>query len=58
MANLANEEPVLVATGKHMAAIAAARGVPSEQVDNPRLRDARRIQHHGPAPFYGPKKAS
>jgi DNA modification methylase len=58
MANLANEEPVLVATGEHMAAIAAARGVPSEQVDNPRLRDARRIQHHGPAPFYGPKKAS
>ena len=58
MANLANEEPVLVATGEQMTAVAAARGVPSEQVDNPRLRDARRIQHHGPAPFYGPKKAS
>ena len=58
MANLAGEEPVLAETGEQMAAVAAARGVPSEQVDNPRLRDARRIQHHGPAPFYGPKKAS
>ena len=58
MTNLANEEPVLVATGEQMAAVAAARGVLSEQVDNPRLRDARRIQHHGPAPFYGSKKAS
>jgi DNA modification methylase len=58
MANLAGEEPVLAETGEQMAAVATARGVPSEQVDNPRLRDARRIQHHGPAPFYGPKKAS
>jgi DNA modification methylase len=58
MANLAGQEPVLAETGEQMAAVAAARGVPSEQVDNPRLRDARRIQHHGPAPFYGPKKAS
>jgi len=58
MANLAGEEPVLAETGEQMAAVATVRGVPSEQVDNPRLRDARRIQHHGPAPFYGPKKAS
>ena len=58
MANLAGEEPVLAETGEQMAVVAVARGVPSQQVDNPRLRDARRIQHHGPAPFYGPKKAS
>ena len=58
MANLAGTEPVLAETGEQMAAVAAARGVPCEQVDNPRLRDARRIQHHGPAPFYGSRKAS
>jgi DNA modification methylase len=58
MANLACEEPVLAETSEQMAAVAAARGVPIEQVDNPRLRDARRIQHHGPAPFYGSRKAS
>jgi len=58
MANLAGEEPVLSGTGEQMGAVAAARGVPIEQVDNPRLRDARRIQHHGPAPFYGSRKAS
>lgn len=58
MANLAGVEPVLAETGEQMAAVAAARGVPGEQVDNPRLRDARRIQHHGPAPFYGSRRAS
>jgi len=58
IANLAGEEPVLVETGEAMAAVAAARGVAADQVDNPRLRDARRIQHHGPAPFYGSRKAS
>jgi DNA modification methylase len=58
MASLAGAEPVLAETGEQMAAVAAARGVPGEQVDNPRLRDARRIQHHGPAPFYGSRKAS
>jgi hypothetical protein len=41
-----------------MAVVATARGVPGDQVDNPRLRDARRIQHHGAAPFYGSRKAS
>ena len=58
MANLAGAEPVLAETGEQMAAVAAARDVSGEQVDNPRLRDARRIQHHGPAPFYGSRKAS
>jgi DNA modification methylase len=58
MANLTGVEPVLAGTGEQMAAVAAARGVAVEQVDNPRLRDSRRIRHHGPAPFYGSRKAS
>jgi len=58
LANLAGVEPVLAETGEQMAAVAAARGVPTHQVDNPKLRDARRIQHHGPAPFYGSRQAS
>jgi DNA modification methylase len=58
MANLGGLEPVLAGTGEQMAAVAAARGVAGEQVDNPRLRDSRRIRHHGPAPFYGSRKAS
>jgi len=58
IAKLAGEEPVLAQTTKTMAEVAAERGIPHEQVDNPRLRDTRRIQHHGPAPFYGSRKAS
>ncbi len=57
IAELAGVEPVLAATGQAIAQVAAERGVPIEQVDNPRLRDARRIQHHGAAPFYGSRKA-
>jgi len=34
-----------------MAEMAAERGVPVEQVQNPRLRDARRIQHNGAGAF-------
>jgi len=56
LGNLIGEEPVLAETGKTMAEVAAARGVPMEQVQNPRLRDSHRIQHHGPAPFYGTKR--
>jgi site-specific DNA-methyltransferase (adenine-specific) len=58
IADLAGEEPILAESGERMAAVAAVRGVPAEQVGNPRLRDARRIQHHGPAPFYGSRQAS
>ena len=58
MANLAGEDAVLAETGQSVSEVAAARGVPQEQVDNPRLRDSRRIQHHGPAPFYGSRQAS
>jgi DNA modification methylase len=58
IANLAGEEAVLVETGQSISEVAAARGVAQEQIDNPRLRDSRRIQHHGPAPFYGGRQAS
>ena len=58
MANLTGQDAVLAETGQPIAEVAAARGVPQEQVDNPRLRDSRRIQHHGPAPFYGSRQAS
>jgi DNA modification methylase len=56
LANLIGEEPVLVETGQPMVEVAAARGVPLGQVENPRARDSRRIQHHGPAPFYGSRR--
>jgi hypothetical protein len=56
IANLTGEEPILAETGQGMGEVAAARGVPVEQVENPRLRDARRIRHNGPAPFYGSRK--
>jgi hypothetical protein len=58
MANLAGEGAVLAETGQPISEVAAARGVPQEQIENPRLRDSRRIQHHGPAPFYGSRQAS
>jgi DNA modification methylase len=56
LANLTGEEPILAETGQPMAEMAAERGVPVEQVQNPRLRDARRIQHNGPAPFYANRR--
>jgi DNA modification methylase len=56
ISNLSGEIPVLLATGQAINEVATARGVPLEQVDNPRARDARRIQHHGPAPFYGSRR--
>jgi DNA modification methylase len=59
IANLSGVEPILLASGETIAEVAAARGVPLDQVENPRVRDARRIQHRGPAPFYGSRnKAS
>jgi DNA modification methylase len=58
VADLAGEEPILAETGQPIAQVAAERGVPGDQIENPRLRDARRIQHHGVAPFYGPRKSS
>jgi hypothetical protein len=58
IAELTGEEPVLAQTTKIMAEVAAERGVARDQVNNPRLQDSRRIQHHGLAPFYGSRKAS
>lgn len=52
MAQLTAQEPTLVDTGQSITEVAAERGVPGEQVLNPKLGDSRRIQHHGPAPFY------
>jgi DNA modification methylase len=56
--HLTGEEPVLAGTGKTFAAVAGERGVPAEQASNPKVSDGRRIQHRGPAPFYGSRKAS
>jgi hypothetical protein len=39
-----------------MAEVAAERGVPLDQDSNSRARDSRRIQHRGPAPFYGKRR--
>ena len=56
VSNLSGEIPILQATGQVITEVAAERGVPLEQADNPRARDARRIQHNGPAPFYGSRR--
>lgn len=56
ISNLTGEAPILLASGQDMAAVAAERGVPCDQAENPRARDARRIQHHGSAPFYGSRR--
>jgi len=56
MKELTGEEPVLVATGQSLPEVALERGVAEEQVQNPRLRDARRIQHDGVRPNYGPRR--
>jgi DNA modification methylase len=58
MAELTGEEPRLAGTGETMTVVAAARGISPEQVDNPKARDSRRIQHRGAAPHYGSRKAS
>jgi len=54
--NLTGETPILAATGETFAAVAESRGVPADQALNPKESDARRIQHHGPNPHYGPKR--
>ncbi len=50
ISNLNGEIPILLRSGQTISEVASERGVPIEQVDNPRARDARRIQHKGPAP--------
>jgi len=54
--NLTGETPILAATGETFAAVAESRGVPADEALNPKQNDARRIQHHGPNPHYGPKR--
>ena len=54
--NLTGDTPILAATGETFAAVAESRGVPTDQAMNPKQNDARRIQHHGPNPHYGPKR--
>jgi DNA methylase len=56
LAHLIGEEPVLAETGQTMAEVAQSRGVPVDQAVNPKLQDARRVRHNGPAPFYGTKR--
>ncbi len=56
LANLTGEEPILAETGQTMAEVGQSRGVPVDQVGNPKQQDARRIRHNGPAPFYGNKR--
>ena len=56
LANLIGKVPVLAETGQAMADVGATRGVPLDRPDSPRARDPRRIQHRGPAPFYGKRR--
>jgi len=58
IAHLTGEEPVLAGTGKTFADVAGERGVPASTDANPKASDGRRIQHRGPAPFYGSRRAS
>jgi DNA modification methylase len=53
---LTQEVPVLQETGQTFAQVAQSRGVSVEEAVNPKQKDARRIRHNGPAPFYGTKR--
>jgi DNA modification methylase len=54
--NLTGDTPILSATGKTFVAVAEVRGVPTDQVLNPKRSDARAIKHNGPNPYCGPHK--
>jgi hypothetical protein len=56
MKELTGEDPVLVDTGQSLREVAQNRGVTEDQVENPKLKDARRIQHDGVRPNYGSKR--
>jgi hypothetical protein len=59
MINLGVEMPALEATGQSFDDVAAERGVPPDQVLNPKAQDSGAIKHTGPNPHYGHKgKAS
>jgi len=53
--NMTGNVPLLLGTDETFPAIAEARGVPLDQVLNPRASDSRAIKHHGPNPHYGPR---
>jgi hypothetical protein len=42
--------------GSRIREVAQNRGVTEDQVENPKLKDARRIQHDGVRPNYGSKR--
>src|SRR5450759_3091768 len=51
-------DAMLDSNGDSFADVAAQRGVDPDLALNPKAQDSRAIQHHGPAPFYGSRKAS
>jgi DNA modification methylase len=56
MKELTGEEPVLADTGQSLSEVALDRGVPEDQLENPKHKDGRRIQHDGVRPNYGSKR--
>ena len=55
MLNLTGEMPMLNGA-ESFTAVAEARGVPIDQVLNPKAQDSRAIKHRGPNPHYGRKR--
>ncbi len=55
MLNLTGEMPMLNGA-ESFTAVAEARGVPIDQVLNPKAQDSRAIKHSGPNPHYGRKR--
>ena len=59
MQNLLPDTPVILADTKQtFEEVAAVRGVETEAAGRPRERDSRAIQHRGPAPCYGKRRAA
>ncbi len=54
--NLTGGDAVLESTGEAFAAVAESRGVPADQILNPKAQDSRAIKHNGPNPHYGSKR--
>ena len=58
MQNLVPDTPVILAgTNQTFEEIAVKRGVDVEVAGRPRERDSKAIQHRGPAPYYGKRRA-
>jgi hypothetical protein len=55
MINLTAAMPMLDG-GETFTAVAEARGVPVDQVLNPKQQDSHAIKHHGPNPHYGRRR--